>query len=203
MNLPCRFRLSIPNEDVVLKQLSREEIEDMMRSPLARDFQIVGVRMVNPTGESDPEPDEVQIPDWAHRVLRERGAEFADFLRETIAINWETGGDLPVSELVRRNEDTEARARREVREAELLELRDAPIPGPDGIERDMGRDEAVWLNEYVSQALTFREPGSRARAMALCDEYYGDNGVFTLNRLINLMVDYGETVRLRETQALN
>ena len=60
-----------------------------------------------------------------------------------------------------------------------------------------------WLDEYVSQAISFREPGLRERAVELTDAYYQDGKVFTLERLLNLMLDYGEMMRLKEEQGLN
>lgn len=55
----------------------------------------------------------------------------------------------------------------------------------------------------MSQAISFREPGLRERAVELTDAYYQDGKVFTLERLLNLMLDYGEMMRLKEEQGLN
>lgn len=186
-----------------MKPLTRDEIEDLMHSPLARDFRVIAVRLKNSEEGVDADPSAHPIPDWAHRVLRERGARFADFLLMTVPVDWESGEEISDEERRRRAESQAFRDEVAAREAELAELRDKPIAGPNGELRECGAAEHLWLDEYVSQALTFRNPGSRARALALCDEYYHDDKVFTLERLIRLMVDYGQMMRLKESASLN
>lgn len=187
----------------VMKHFTLQEMEDLHRSPLAQEFRVVAVKLQNRPGEDDVDLQDRPLPGWAHRELRERGTRIGDFLVRVLPYNIATGEPVPEEEIKRREADETWK--RELRETEIAlnELRLRPIEAPDGTTRPSGEDELNWLDEYVSQAISFREPGLRERAVELTDAYYQDGKVFTLERLLNLMLDYGEMMRLKEEQGLN
>lgn len=186
-----------------MKPFSMQQIADLQRSPLAAEFRVVAVKLQAPVEGKDLDLQEQPIPDWAHRELRARGSRIGNFIVSVMPYNMQTGEAIPEDEQKRREADEDYQKEFKATEAALNELRVRPIDAPDGTQRPVGVAEQAWLDEYVSQAISFRKPGQRERALELTDAYYQDGKVFTLERLLNLMLDYGEVTRLKEERAMN